>query len=274
MKSILYISLILLLGISSCATLPKQFQTADEVITVGPGPEDMVVDTVSEQPRLLISCSSRRDSAAYYGEINIYYPSSGQVKVFKRYNEPAGIYFHPHGIDLVQVRDTLVLLVVNHDSRIHENAILRYRVYKDSLVYINKIVDPLIVSPNADRAVIDATTAHGMISLPAFFTPTEAFSAVAAGAHGLKLFPAEGSSPAMLKALRAVLPHTVPVYVVGGVTPDNMAQWLAAGATGFGIGSSLYKPGVSAREVSNHARAFTSAWKRLHAPKSVTAASS
>ena len=157
MKSILYISLILLLGISSCATLPKQFQTTDEVITVGPGPEDMVVDTVSEQPRLLISCSSRRDSDAYYGEINIYYPSSGTVKVSKRYNEPAGIYFHPHGIDLVQVHDTLVLLVVNHDSRIHENAILRYRVCKDSLVYINKIVDPLIVSPNAVTGLPDGT---------------------------------------------------------------------------------------------------------------------
>lgn len=157
MKSILYTCFILFLGISSCATLPKKYQTKDEVITVGPGPEDMVVDTVSEQPRLLISCSARRDSDAYYGEINIYYPSSGVVKIIKRYHEPASIYFHPHGIDLVQVRDTLVLLVVNHDSRAHENAILRYRVYKDSLVFINKIVDPLIVSPNAVTGFPDGT---------------------------------------------------------------------------------------------------------------------
>ncbi len=125
----------------------------------------------------------------------------------------------------------------------------------------------LIVSPNADPAVIDATTAHGMISLPAFFTPTEAFSALAAGAHGLKLFPAEGASPAVLKAMRAVLPQHVPIFIVGGVTPDSMTAWLAAGATGFGIGSSLYKPGVSSREAGAHARSFTSAWKRIHAVK-------
>jgi 2-dehydro-3-deoxyphosphogalactonate aldolase len=125
----------------------------------------------------------------------------------------------------------------------------------------------LIISPNADRAVIDAATAHGMVSIPAFFTPTEAFAAIAAGAHGLKLFPAEGSSPAMLKAMRAVLPKDMPIFVVGGVTPDNMAPWLAAGANGFGIGSSLYKPGVSAREVATHARSFVSAWKRLTASK-------
>lgn len=131
----------------------------------------------------------------------------------------------------------------------------------------------LIVSPNADRAVIDATTAHGMISLPAFFTPTEAFSALAAGAHGLKLFPAEGASPAVLKAMRAVLPPQLPIFVVGGVTPESMAPWLSAGATGFGIGSSLYKPGVSSREVGNHARSFTSAWKRLHAGRSPAAGS-
>ena len=125
----------------------------------------------------------------------------------------------------------------------------------------------LIISPNAYRAVIDAATAHGMVSIPAFFTPTEAFAAIAAGAHGLKLFPAEGSSPAMLKAMRAVLPKDMPIFVVGGVTPDNMAPWLAAGANGFGIGSSLYKPGVSAREVATHARSFVSAWKRLTASK-------
>ena len=145
-----------LLALSSCTSLPKQFQTKDEVISVGPGPEDMVADTVSEQPRLLISCSSRRDNEPHYGEINVYYPSSGTVRILKR-SEPADVHFYPHGIDLVQVRDSLILLVANNDSRDHEQSILRYRVFKDSLLFLNKIVDPLIVSPNAVTGLPDGS---------------------------------------------------------------------------------------------------------------------
>lgn len=156
MKQTICISVIILLVLSSCTSLPKQFQTKDEVISVGPGPEDMVVDTISEQPRLLISCNSRRTGEAYYGEINVYYPSSGAVKVLRR-NEPADVHFYPHGIDLVQVRDSLILLVANNDSHNHEQSILRYWVFKDSLLFLNKIVDPLIVSPNAVTGLPDGS---------------------------------------------------------------------------------------------------------------------
>jgi 2-dehydro-3-deoxyphosphogalactonate aldolase len=98
-----------------------------------------------------------------------------------------------------------------------------------------------------------------MVSLPGVMTPTEAFGALAAGASGLKLFPAELASPAVLKALLAVLPKGTPLMPVGGITPGNMQEWRAAGAAGFGIGSALYKPGKSAAEVREDALRFASA---------------
>lgn len=117
----------------------------------------------------------------------------------------------------------------------------------------------LMVSPNVNPAVIRAAVARGMIALPGFYTPTEAFAAIDAGATGLKLFPAEGASPAYLKALRAVLPKDLPLLAVGGVTPENLAQWMAAGAQGAGLGSALYKAGLSAEEVAFRAQAFVAA---------------
>lgn len=114
----------------------------------------------------------------------------------------------------------------------------------------------LIVSPNANPEVIAATAATGMASCPGYYTPTEAFSALQAGADALKLFPAEGASPAVVKAQRAVLPSHVPLLVVGGIAPDNMGPWRAAGANGFGLGSGLYKPGQSAEETAARARAY------------------
>lgn len=114
----------------------------------------------------------------------------------------------------------------------------------------------LIVSPNSNPDVIAATARAGLVSLPGYFTPTEAFAALAAGAHGLKLFPAEAASPAVLKAQRSVLPRDVPLLAVGGVTPAAIPAWQAAGADGFGIGSNLYRPGKSAADVGNDARAF------------------
>jgi 2-dehydro-3-deoxyphosphogalactonate aldolase len=119
----------------------------------------------------------------------------------------------------------------------------------------------MVVSPNTNEAVIRASVAAGMASLPGYFTPSEAFAALAAGANALKLFPAEGASPAVLKAQRAVLPKHVPVLAVGGISPINMAPWLAAGAAGFGLGSALYKPGASAEQVGVAARDFIANWR-------------
>jgi 2-dehydro-3-deoxyphosphogalactonate aldolase len=114
----------------------------------------------------------------------------------------------------------------------------------------------LIVSPNVNAEVIAATAATGMASCPGYYTPTEAFSALQAGADALKLFPAEGASPSVVKAQRAVLPKDVPLLVVGGIAPDNMGPWREAGANGFGLGSGLYKPGQSAEETAARARAY------------------
>lgn len=114
----------------------------------------------------------------------------------------------------------------------------------------------LIVSPNTNAEVISAAVAAGMVSCPGYFTPTEAFTALAAGAHALKLFPAEAATPAVVKSQRAVLPKDVPVLVVGSVRPDQMRLWLDAGANGFGLGSGVFKPGDSPAEVAANARAY------------------
>lgn len=101
----------------------------------------------------------------------------------------------------------------------------------------------LVVSPDANPEVIAATRAAGMESWPGVMTPTEAFAAIRAGATGLKLFPASLVGPAGLSAMRAVLPPDLPVYAVGGAGPENFGDWIAAGASGFGIGTAIYRPG-------------------------------
>jgi 2-dehydro-3-deoxyphosphogalactonate aldolase len=121
----------------------------------------------------------------------------------------------------------------------------------------------IVVSPNTHPPVIEASAAAGLVSLPGFFTPSEAFAALRSGATGLKLFPAEGAAPAVVKAQRAVLPRDVPLLVVGGIGPDNMKPWLDAGADGFGLGSGLYKPGQSAEETAAKARAYVEGLARL-----------
>ncbi|AXB79819.1 2-dehydro-3-deoxy-6-phosphogalactonate aldolase [Novosphingobium sp. P6W] len=118
----------------------------------------------------------------------------------------------------------------------------------------------MIVSPNTDVAVIAESAKRGMVSLPGYFTPSEAFAALAAGASGLKLFPAEAASPAVIKAQRAVLPKETPLFAVGGIGPDTMTPWLAAGVNGFGLGSALYKAGLTTQEIAANARAFAKAW--------------
>jgi 2-dehydro-3-deoxyphosphogalactonate aldolase len=108
----------------------------------------------------------------------------------------------------------------------------------------------LIVTPHADAAVVREAKARGLVSCPGFFTPTEAFAMLAAGADALKLFPAEAATPAVLRSLRAVLPSGTRVLPVGGIDATNMRPWLDAGAAGFGIGSSIYRAGDSAETVA------------------------
>ena len=117
----------------------------------------------------------------------------------------------------------------------------------------------LIVSPSTRPVVIAATVAAGMISCPGYFTPSEAFAALDAGAHALKLFPAEAASPAVVRAQRAVLPKHIRLIVVGGVGPDTMTPWIEAGADGFGLGSGIYKPGQDPATTLDQARAYTTA---------------
>ena len=123
----------------------------------------------------------------------------------------------------------------------------------------------LIVSPNRDDDVIRATKAAGLDSFPGVFTATEALGAIRAGADALKFFPAEVLGPAGVKALGAILPKDVPRLAVGGVDAGNIGAWLAAGVAGFGIGSSLYKPGLTPAEVGTRAKAMVAAWREAAA---------
>lgn len=121
----------------------------------------------------------------------------------------------------------------------------------------------LIVMPHSDPAVVERARALGAFAVPGFATPTEAFAMLRAGADALKLFPAEAAPPKVLKALRAVLPKDIPVLPVGGITPAAMADYAAVGATGFGLGSALYKPGDGPETVAANARAFQAAWAAI-----------
>lgn len=120
----------------------------------------------------------------------------------------------------------------------------------------------IIVSPNMHADVIAATVAGGMLSAPGCLTPTEAFAALGAAAHAVKLFPGEMVSPAVVKAMRAVLPKSATVLVVGGVTVDNVSAFLAAGADGFGVGGSIYRAGMTADEAGRNTVAFARALAR------------
>jgi 2-dehydro-3-deoxyphosphogalactonate aldolase len=117
----------------------------------------------------------------------------------------------------------------------------------------------MVISPNTNSDVIRASAAAGLVSLPGIATPSEALAALDAGATALKLFPAEAASPTRLKAMRAILPSDLRVLPVGGIVPEGMAPWRQAGAAGFGLGSALYKPGMTAGDVGVRARAFIAA---------------
>lgn len=119
----------------------------------------------------------------------------------------------------------------------------------------------LIVSPNCDTDVIAASKARNMQSWPGVFTPTEAFAALKAGADGLKLFPGSMAGPEGLSAMRAILPKGTKVFAVGGAGPENFALWIKASADGFGLGSALYKPGMTAEDVSARAKDIVAAYQ-------------
>ncbi|GHH26836.1 2-dehydro-3-deoxy-6-phosphogalactonate aldolase [Sphingomonas glacialis] len=119
----------------------------------------------------------------------------------------------------------------------------------------------LVISPNVDVEVIAETQRLGLVSLPGYFTPSEAFAAINAGANGLKLFPAEAATPKILNAQRAVIPRSVPILAVGGITPITMCEWRGS-CEGFGLGSALYKTGMDAEQVGRNATDFVSAVNR------------
>ncbi|PCG14659.1 MULTISPECIES: 2-dehydro-3-deoxy-6-phosphogalactonate aldolase [Sphingomonas] len=175
------------------------------------------------------------------------------------------------GDALVAAGLTLIEVPLNSPDPFDSIALLARRLGDRAMIGAGTVLAPddvtrvrdaggtLIVSPNTDAAVIRATRAAGLISLPGYFTPSEGFAALAAGASALKLFPADGTTPAFLKAQRAVLPRDARMLAVGGVAPDNMATWRAAGADGFGLGSNLYRPGATAQQVADAAARYVAA---------------
>jgi 2-dehydro-3-deoxyphosphogalactonate aldolase len=175
--------------------------------------------------------------------------------------EAIGEAIHAAGIRIIEVP-------LNSPDPLESIRRLAARMGDRALVGAGTVLDPvdvarvkeaggrIIVSPNTYAPVIAAAAAAGLVSSPGYFTPSEAFEALRAGAHALKLFPAENASPATVKAQKAVLPKDVPLLVVGGVKPDGMRPWLQAGADGFGLGSGLYSPGRSVEDTAMRARAY------------------
>lgn len=133
----------------------------------------------------------------------------------------------------------------------------------DQVQAIADVGGQIIVSPNCDLEVIAKTKTLGLKSYPGVFTPTECFAALKAGADGLKIFPAEVMQAKGIKAIRAVLPAETDVFAVGGVGAENLGEWHAVGVTGFGIGSSLYKPGRSVDDVAAQARKLVAAYDEV-----------
>ena len=175
--------------------------------------------------------------------------------------EAIGDAIHQGGIRIIEVP-------LNSPEPLRSIELIAKRLGDSALVGAGTVLDPadvprvrdaggrIIVSPDTNVEVIAAAAGAGLVSSPGYFTPSEGFAAIRAGAHALKLFPAEAASPAVLKAQLAVLPKDIPVLAVGGIKPDNMRPWLDAGAAGFGLGGGLYKPGQSASETLDNARAY------------------
>lgn len=177
------------------------------------------------------------------------------------------------GSALIESGFRIIEVPLNSPDPLDSIRILANRFGEQALIGAGTVLSPaavaevaeaggrLIVMPHSDQAVIAAAKQRGLACVPGVATPTEAFAALAAGADALKLFPAEAISPAVVKALRAVLPASVRLLPVGGISAQNMAAYVEAGAAGFGIGSTLYKPGKSADLVREDARALVEAWR-------------
>ncbi|QXQ06606.1 2-dehydro-3-deoxy-6-phosphogalactonate aldolase [Sphingosinicellaceae bacterium] len=178
------------------------------------------------------------------------------------------------GAALIEAGIRIIEVPLNSPRPFDSIGLLAKRFGGDATIGAGTVLDPadvarvqsaggvLTVSPNTALPVIEATVAANMVAAPGFFTPSEAFAALGAGAHALKLFPAEATTPAVARALLAVLPKGTDLIIVGGVGPDTMQPWLAAGATGFGLGSGLFTPGRSAAEVGAKARAYVAGLAR------------
>ena len=178
----------------------------------------------------------------------------------------------PIGQALVDAGWSLIEVPLNSPDAMASIAALA-RAFPQALVGAGTVLDAddvravadagagLVVAPNTDVDVIFESGRLGLVCLPGVATPTEAFAALAAGAHGLKLFPAEMVQTAGLKAMRAVLPAGTVMLPVGGVAPEHLAGWRAAGAAGCGIGSALYRPGMGVIEVAAQAKRFAQAWR-------------
>ena len=178
-----------------------------------------------------------------------------------------------HGCALYDAGFRLIEVPLNSPQPLDSIAALRAAMPADALIGAGTVLSPvrvrnvkraggdLIVMPHADLDVIRTTKEEGLACVPGVATPTEAFAALQHGADALKMFPAELLGPAVVKSWRSVVPNAVPLLPVGGIQPDNMGPFLAAGASGFGLGSALYKPGQPASVTRSHADAFVNGWR-------------
>ena len=178
-----------------------------------------------------------------------------------------------HGRALYEAGFRIIEVPLNSPQPLDSIAAMREALPEDAMIGAGTVLTTarvrdvreaggeVIVMPHAGIDVILAAKLQGLACVPGVATPTEAFAALEHGADALKMFPAEQLGPAVTKAWRAVIPPVVPLLPVGGVKPDNMGPQLAAGASGFGLGSALYKPGQDAAATRANALAFIEGWR-------------
>lgn len=172
---------------------------------------------------------------------------------------------------LIEKKFKIIEIPLNSPNPIESIRLLANHFGDDALIGAGTVTDTasvrliaeaggeLVVMPNGNKNVVQAAKERGLTAIPGIATPTEAFAMIEAGADALKLFPAEGIPPTALKAMKAILPDTLPILPVGGITPERMVEYQKAGASGFGLGSALYKPGMSVSEVEHNANQFNQA---------------